>query len=651
MCKLPCLLHLFQTFNKIFSMKNYKAISKHAALTKNLLLSLFCFPFLVFSQENHDWNDYSAWEPATEYKKEIVVNQRHPKASDRNPGTKELPLKTISKACAIVKPQERVIIYEGVYREMVVLRNSGLSKNKMISVEAAPGENVVISGSEIIDNVLWERNLILTDAPLDTNKVYSWNKKVWHINVPEEIIKDNYNPFVLKNIEEEDYPLMPWAHLTKNKAPFNLPRVMLFQNGKRMVQLAHYDDLVRIPGSFYIGNHGKEIHIHPYGDIDPNEALFEVATKSHLFKPEKVGYSYIRLAGITFQHCANSFLRTSTGAVTILGGDHWLIEDNIIREINSSGLEFGYYAFEFKDENPLNIQPRQDEEKGSVIVRNNTIHNCGTAGMRSYSVINGRIENNLIYDCGWQNAENYWECGGMKLLRTRNTLVRDNHIHHIQGGNAIWLDWDNRYSRVTGNLIHDIQTIQGGIFIEASQFPNLIDNNFIWDVNGNGIYLNDTDESLVAHNLIANTTGSIIHAVVATERILNGRKLTAENNRIFNNIFVNGGEQMKLESQTNKVNYNLYITSKQPENINLINWQTNGYDKNSIQIKAFISFDPNTKYLLFSTNDPIPKIPVINEVTTDYFGNERTGDRTVAGPFIDINKTQLILFSENVFNE
>ena len=46
----------------------------------------------------------------------------------------------------------------------------------------------------------------------------------------------------------------------------------------------------------------------------------------------------MRLAGITFEHCANNFLRTSTGAITILGGDHWLIEDNIVREINSSGL-------------------------------------------------------------------------------------------------------------------------------------------------------------------------------------------------------------------------------------------------------------------------------------------------------------------------
>jgi alpha-N-arabinofuranosidase len=590
-----------------------------------------------------DWNDFPAWENTTQYSKTYIVNQHHPEASDENQGTENMPLRTISKATELVKAGERILIHGGVYREMVILKNEGTSPNKMISIEAFPGEEVIIKGSRILKNE-WIQRRVLTDVLPDSTLTYTWSRAIWLITLPDAIFENNYFPFKVANILPEEFALMPWARLVKKLAPYHSKRGLIFQNGKRMVQLENYGDLARVPGSFWIDTDGKTIHIHTFGGGNPNNELFEIGVQSHLFKPSGVGFGYVHLAGITFEHCANGFLRTSTGAVTILGGHHWIIENNKIRQNNSSGLEFGYYAFEFEDKNPQNIQPRTDEDLGGVIVRNNQISDCGTAGIRSYSVSNGIVENNHIWNCGWQDAENYWEIAGIKLLRTRNTLVRGNHIHDIQGGNGIWLDWDNQYSRVTGNYIHDIQTVQGGILIEASQFPNLVDHNIIWNIDGHGIYGNDTDELMIAHNLIANTTGSLVNAEVATVRNLGGRQLTCERNQIKNNIFIDGGKEIHLGSANNEVDYNLYVTSHEPKLINLSKYQASGFDKNSREVNAFTGFKDAISFFWESQEDII-KVPALLSLPGLY----RTVDPIVfPGPFQKMNKNFRILLKEKM---
>jgi len=598
--------------------------------------------------EDFDWNSYKAWENATFYSKTIVVNQRHPEASDENPGTKEKPLKTINRAARLVHAGERVLIYSGVYREMVEPQNGGQGPDKMISYESAPGENVIIKGSRILKNH-WIQRRVLTDVLPDTTLTYTWSRKTWLTTLPDSLFENDYFPFQLPNILSEEHLLMPWAKLTKKLAPYNSTRGLIFQNGNRMTQLEDYGDLARVPGSFWVDNDGKTIHIHAYGSGNPNNELFEIGVQSHLFKPQKIGLGYIRIQGITFEHCANGFLRTSTGAVNARGGHHWIIEDNTIRQINSSGLEFGYNAFELNDPNPENIQPRTDKNYGGMIVRNNQISDCGTAGIRSFVVHNAIIEGNHIWNCGWQDAENYWECSAIKILLARKTLVKGNHIHHIQGGNGIWLDWDNKYSRVTGNLIHDIQNVQGGIFLEASQTPNLIDNNIIWNIDGNGIYGNDTDFLMVYHNLVANTTGHVVHAVVATQRKLNNRWLTATKNKVYNNIFINGGKPIAFSSDDNEADHNLYVTTREPQQIDLEKWQKSGKDLNSNAIRSFVKFNWESKYLVWRTTENIEEVPVLPEINSDYFNKKRGDIKSIPGPFSILQNQSKVLLDENGF--
>jgi hypothetical protein len=580
----------------------------------------------------YDWNNFPVWENTTVYSKMYIVNQKHPAASDSNPGTIDKPLLTINKAAQLVKAGERVVIYSGIYREMLEPLNGGSSADKMISYESAPGEKVIIKGSRIIESE-WVQRRVLTDVLPDTTLTYTWSRKIWVTTLPDNFFENGYYPLKLQNILPEEYTMMPWANLVKKLAPYNSTRGLIFQNGKRMIQLEDYNDLARVEGAFWVDNDGKTIHIHAFGGGNPNKDFFEIGVQHHLFIPQKIGLGYIQLQGLTFEHCANGFLRTSTGAVTALGGHHWIIENNTIRNINSSGLEFGYYAFEFEDPNPRNIQPRTDADLGNVIVRNNRIYDCGTAGIRSYSVKDGIIENNHIWNCGWQDAENYWECSGIKLLKTTHTLVKGNHIHNIQGGNGIWLDWDNQYSRVTANVIHDVQNIQGGIFIEASQTPNMVDNNFIWNIDGNGIYGNDTDELMIYHNLVANTTGPVIHSVVATQRKLNGRWLTANRNKILNNIFINGGQPVTLSGEDNLVDFNLYVSTGEPNKIDLEKVRAYGHDKNSSFIRAFAEFRTELLDFSWTTSDKIPEVPVLDEINFDIINRPRQKSITSPGPF------------------
>lgn len=617
---------------------------------RNLLILIFLsFSGTVFSQNNadvFDWqHDFAQWDDLTIYSKEYVVDQRHRNASDTNPGTYDMPLKTINRALELVLPGEKVLIHTGIYREKLIPLRGGKSENKMISIVAAPGNHVIIKGSKPL-NANWKQRKIYTDVVPDTLLTYSWSRKTWVTTVDDSFFEDNYYPFKLPNIHPDEHQMMPWAHLVKDIPPFTTKRALLFQNGKRMTQLEDYGDLNKLPGSFWIDKDDKTVHIHSFDGGNPNNSFIEVAVKDQLLKPNKVGLNYIRLSGLTFEHCANGFLRTSTGAITSLGGHHWIIENNTIRHINSSGLEFGYLPYEFEDPRPDNPKRKSENSIGFVIVRNNTIYDCGTAGIRSFVVTDGQISNNHIYDCGWQDAENYWECSGIKMLVTYRTLVSNNHIHDIQGGNGIWLDWDIRYSRITGNLIHDIQNIQGGIFIEASHLPNLIDNNVVWNIDGNGIYANDTDFLMVYHNLVGNITGNVVHAIVQTDRNLNGRKLTAEKNLIYNNIFING-LPMKFSSTTNKSDYNLFVSTKEPNKFSLAEMQSLGLEKHSTFIRAQVSFDSSFNALNWLSDEIIFSVPLRSEVKLDFFNFKRPKEENAVGPFINMPKQFIKILIED----
>ena len=75
-----------------------------------------------------DGSEFKTWEVPFNFAKTYYVEQLNQKASDQNPGTKELPFKTINHAAQLLQPGERAVVGTGVYRECVRPERGGTGK-------------------------------------------------------------------------------------------------------------------------------------------------------------------------------------------------------------------------------------------------------------------------------------------------------------------------------------------------------------------------------------------------------------------------------------------------------------------------------------------------------------------------------------------
>jgi alpha-L-arabinofuranosidase len=99
-----------------------------------------------------------------------------PSGKDANPGTRAAPFKSISAAAGKAMPGDTVTVHEGTYRERIDPPRGGESDAKRITYQAAKGEQVVITGAEVVKG--WEH------VQNDT----------WKVTLPGQFFGD-YNPF------------------------------------------------------------------------------------------------------------------------------------------------------------------------------------------------------------------------------------------------------------------------------------------------------------------------------------------------------------------------------------------------------------------------------------------------------------------------
>mgnify|MGYP006288264005 CR=1 FL=1 len=592
---------------------------------------LILFPLFLYSNDLRlslpDKTQFKYWDDKTEYKKVYHVNRSHPHASDDNEGTLDKPFLTINQAAQILKPGEKVIIHSGIYREKIIPKRGGNSAESMIAYEAAPGEKVIIKGSEII-NPDWQLSI---DPKSEKNdNVRTFSHKLWQVKLPDSLFAKEGNPFLIPNATRKQIKVMPWAIQWQGRIPYILSRGLIFQDSRRLTQVGIYEDLISFPGTYWVDQQKSMLHIHPFGSYNPDTSNFEITVRQQLLKPDRYGLGYIKIKGLIFEQVANGFPRIGTGTIYANNGHHWIIENNIVRQVNSVGIEVGARTGEYRSmSNPEIERKRSREHTGGFILRNNEVYACGTGGIQGHTVKHSLLKANHIHHIGWHDVERYWECAGVKWLRSEHNLLIGNHIHHIESACAIWIDWGNINTRITRNLVHDIApNNNGAIFVEASKVPNLVDHNIIWNADCIAISLFDTDNALVMHNLIARTQTPVA-ALINTDRSLNDEKLTSKNNVIKNNIFYNLEELPNLESKKNICNYNIYIDSEERLDLDqwFKNWESQGYIKD-----ITLDYNPVSGELKWDLDSALPRVPA-NDIIEQDFNFMPRKNKSTPGPF------------------
>ncbi len=581
-----------------------------------------------------DGSEFKTWvKPAMVasgcYTRTYYVDQRHAQADDDHPGTRDRPWRTIRRAAEVLRPGERVVVAAGLYRERVSPARGGTGPERMISYEAAPGAEVVVSGSRVVRGP-WQLVRSPGEARADQPPVAP-DGRVWKVRLDPKLFPEE-NP--LKEVNLSDAQIdrsMPWAVPTKGSLPNLLRRGLVFQDGERLEQVPKRADLSKAHGRWWAEEDGLTLFVRPARDVDPGEAVFEVTVQGLVFAPREYGLGYIRVSGLTIQHAGNRFPRPQQGALSTQRGHHWIIEGNTVRQCNSIGIDIG---------DQFRIDGPELAQGGQHVVRRNTILDCGIGGLEGKLIEHALIEENVIRRCGWQDCWRIYECGGIKVHCTRSCLVRRNLVTDTISCPGIWMDYANVNSRCTGNAVLNAGGGNGAIFLEASQEPNLVDHNVVWGSKVNGIYQHDCDELVIAHNLIVHSRACGVRMQVCKGRRVGGRLSTAKRNRILGNVLLANRAPISMTDPENTCDYNVFAHAPSGDGdarpFDLAGWrERHGFDRHGVVIALSPLLDAETLRLAWKPAAFVPGCPRLPQLSHDFFGVPREGESTPAGPFAD----------------
>ena len=206
----------------------------------------------------------------------------------------ESQLRTIGEAVAIVEPGDTVTIHGGIYRESVVIERSGLA-DKPITIQAAPGAHVVVTGAD---------------------RITDWRK------------------------EEGDGSVfsMAWPYKFATHPDNDFHRVIgrceqVFVGGYALRQVLSRDALSR--GAFFVDTDAQRLYAWAADsrDLSHKKTKVEVSVRKEIWLSHG---KYVHLKGIRFRYAANRAQR----AAIQFRGDYSVIENCVFEHMNASGARF-----------------------------------------------------------------------------------------------------------------------------------------------------------------------------------------------------------------------------------------------------------------------------------------------------------------------
>jgi alpha-N-arabinofuranosidase len=452
-----------------------------------------------------------------------------PRGDDAHDGSPAAMLRTISAAARRARPGDVITVHAGVYREQIAPPRGGTSDAKRIVYQAAPGERVVIKGSEPVTGWRKVRN--------DTWRVTLPNSFFGAFNPFADVLHgDWFNPKGRKHHTGAVYRRGHWLTEAATRAAVLQPA------GKNPLWFATVNESATTIWAQFPGG-------------DPNREPVEINVRRSVFYPARPGVHYLTVRGFIMEHAATPWAPPTAEQIGLIGthwSRGWIIEDNTIRYSTCVGVALGKYGDQWDNTSQNSAEGYvktieralangwSRERVGHHIVRRNHIAHCEQAGIvGSLGAIFSVIEDNDIHDIHVRRLFTGAEMAGIKIHAAIDTLIRRNHIHHTVRG--IWLDWMNQGARVTRNLLHDNGPDED-LFVEVNHGPFLVDHNWFLSPNA----LRDWSEGgAYVNNLFAghirwraeHRRATPYHPPHST-RVAGLRNILGGDDRFYNNLFV-----------------------------------------------------------------------------------------------------------------
>ncbi len=568
------------------------------------------------------------------------------KGNDAYEGTIAQPLRTVSAAARSAQPGDVITVHEGVYREYISPPRGGDSDQKRIVYQAAPGEKVVIKGSEIIKG--WEK------ARNDT----------WKVTIPNSFFGD-FNPY-------RDLITGDWF---KPKGREHHTGAVYFA-GHWLTEAAELDEVLKPAGDIplwfaKVDDTNTTIWAH-FKDSDPNKEEVEINVRRAVFYPEKPGVNYLSVRGFTMRHAATPWAPPTAEQIGLIGthwSKGWIIENNDIRYSTCVGITLGKYGDQYDNTSQNRaegyvktieraLQNGWSRDKiGHHIVRNNLIAHCEQAGIvGSLGAAFSTITGNVIHDIHVRQLFSGAEMAGIKFHAAIDTEISRNHIYRTCRG--IWLDWMTQGTRVTRNVLHDNGPYED-LFVEVNHGPFMVDNNLFLspiamrDMSEGGAYVHNLFAGRITHQPELNRETPFQKA--HSTEVAGLRHTAGGDNRFHNNLFVNHDGLMAYDkaAMPGQMAGNVFLKNASPcrdephplvaAKFDPLMKLEEGKDALLLHItldKAWAEEQPRrlvTTTLLGKAT--IPDLPYVQpdgsayRIDTDYFGRERNAGNPYPGPF------------------
>jgi hypothetical protein len=479
---------------------------------------------------------------------DIYVDGASGVASDTNPGTTALPLKTISAALDKAQAGDTIWIGSHVYRETLDLPRSGTDAAHPISLCASAGAQVHIRGSDVVTG--WSLHAGAT-----------WKRTGWPTTSQQVFI----DGIPLQQIG----PSSPLHSQSYGGKPI-LPPI-----GTNLGDMT--------AGSFWYDDAGQVLYVWLADGSAPGGHLVEASVRPFIIP--FVARDFIRLHGLHFAHSNTTATDCPCGMV-VVQGTYWVV----------AGCTFSYADF-----GGMQIVG----EKHQFIANSFNHNGCMGIGLSgSDAAHNGDVWPNrppqdILLQGNETSFNNYrgfftgWAGGGIKIIPSARSVTLLNHRANNNDGPGMWVDGWGKDVRILNSVAMD--NTGPGIFYEISD-DGIIANNLVVRSAEQGIYVSASSHVAVFNNTVVDSwAGIVVHGEPRPDHPL------LQDNLVINNL-VSGSTWVDLViyvgqgASNNRSDYNLYHRSSGGVRIS---WTPSwGYDLTHTSLTSFTADTGNDAHSL-----------------------------------------------------